>query len=123
MENALLIEYNELSRTRKAADVFSFLENYIAKRESIIAEIEEVIDRYTKRRMLEEQAMSVMSPLRRMLSGRKPDHHLAVEYIHYVKKPRQRIRHLREEIEEARRMMKLSSAEESITSHATTTVG
>lgn len=55
--------------------------------------------------MKEERAYQSMSSLRRLLSGKKPDHHLAVEYIHYVKKPMEQVRKLRAEIERARQIM------------------
>jgi hypothetical protein len=90
---------------RKAAEVVPFLEAYIAKKEQEIAEIEQMVERYEKRRMAEERAYQSMSALRRLLSGKKPDHHLAVEYIHYVKKPMEKVRALRLEIENARAIL------------------
>ncbi|MFB9327411.1 hypothetical protein ACFFSY_15895 [Paenibacillus aurantiacus] len=89
-------------KQRKAAEVLPFLNAYIAKKEQEIAEIEQMVERYEKRRLLEERAYQSMSALRRLLSGKKPDHHLAVEYIHYVKKPMEKVRMLRQEIEHAR---------------------
>lgn len=86
---------------RVAAEVLPFIHAYIAKKEQEIAEIEQMVERYEKRRFAEDQAYQSMSTFRRMLSGRKPDHHLAVEYIHFVKKPRERVRALRKEIEYA----------------------
>ncbi|MNY37143.1 hypothetical protein D3C86_1716800 [compost metagenome] len=56
-----------------------------------------------------------MSSFRRMLSGKKPDHHLAVEYIHYVKKPMEQVRKLRLEIEQARQIMNASKLDDEIT--------
>lgn len=90
---------------RKAADVYPFIEAYIARKEEQIGEIEQVIERYEKKRMMEERSYQSMSALRRMFTGRKPDHHLAVEYIHYVKKPMEQIRQLRAEIEQARAIL------------------
>ncbi|TDG00489.1 hypothetical protein [Paenibacillus piri] len=90
---------------RKAAEVYPFLEAYIARKEEQIAEIEQSVERYEKKRQLEERSYQSMSPLRRMFTGRKPDHHLAVEYIHYVRKPMEQIRRLRTEIEQARTIM------------------
>ncbi|MNW21934.1 hypothetical protein D3C71_2231310 [compost metagenome] len=40
-----------------------------------------------------------------MLSGKKPDHHLALEYIHYVKKPMEKVRSLRLEIANYQEML------------------
>ncbi|MBO9599613.1 MAG: hypothetical protein J7559_17530 [Cohnella sp.] len=80
------------------ADVHSLLEALIARREQAIAEIEQMVERYERRLRLEEQAYRSMSPLRRMIAGKKPDHHLAVEYIHYVKKPMEKVRELRAEV-------------------------
>ncbi|THF73105.1 hypothetical protein E6C55_30630 [Cohnella fermenti] len=93
------------SSARKNAEVYSFLESLIEKRESEIREIEEMVLRYERRVQKEEQAYRAMSTLRRMLTGRKPDHHIAVEYIHYVKKPKEKARLLREEIERYRAML------------------
>ncbi|MFC5530118.1 hypothetical protein [Cohnella yongneupensis] len=84
--------------TRKPADVHSLLEALIAKKELVVAEIEQMVERYERRLRLEEQAYRSMSPIRRMLTGKKPDHHLALEYIHYVKKPMEKARALRAEI-------------------------
>ncbi|EXX89561.1 hypothetical protein BG53_15495 [Paenibacillus darwinianus] len=94
---------------RKAAEVYPFLEAYIVKKENEIDDIEQMVQRYEKRRQAEERAYQAMSSLRRLLSGKKPDHHLAVEYIHYVKKPLEKIRSLRQEIEHARRILNSSS--------------
>ncbi|WP_248931123.1 hypothetical protein [Paenibacillus hamazuiensis] len=90
---------------RRAADIYPFLEAYIARKEQQIAEIEQVVERYERKRLMEERAYQSMSPLRRMFSGKKPDHHLAVEYIHYVKKPMDQIRQLRIELENARAIL------------------
>ncbi len=114
MENAKLVEEVQLSKSHKAAEVYPFLETYIAKREQQIIEIDLVIERYEKRRMKEEQAFQSMSSFRRMLSGKKPDHHLAVEYIHYVKKPKEQVRQLRDEIQAAKSIVEQSSSGESV---------
>ncbi|MGG1514418.1 hypothetical protein ABE504_03325 [Paenibacillus oryzisoli] len=90
---------------RKAAEVFPFLEAYIQRKEQQALEIEQVVERYERKRMKEERAYQSMSSFRRLLSGKKPDHHLAVEYIHYVKKPMEQVRKLRAEIERARQIM------------------
>jgi len=90
---------------RKAAEVHSFLEALISKREQEITEIEQMVERYERRIRLEEQAYRSMSTLRRMLSGKKPDHHLALEYIHYVKKPMEKVRSLRLEISNYQEML------------------
>ncbi|WP_219835943.1 hypothetical protein [Paenibacillus sp. R14(2021)] len=97
-------------RQRKAAEVIPFLNTYIAKREQEITEIEQMVERYQKRRLQEERSYQSMSTLRRMLSGKKPDHHLAVEYIHYVKKPMEKVRTLRQEIEQARAFLNTDNA-------------
>lgn len=92
-------------RHGKVADVIPFLNTYITKKELEISEIEQMVERYEKRRLAEERAYQSMSTLRRMLSGKKPDHHLAVEYIHYVKKPMEKVRQLRKEVERAREIL------------------
>lgn len=99
---------------RKAADVYPFIEVYIAKREHQIAEIIQMIERYEKKRMMEERAYQAMSPLRRMLSGKKPDHHIAVEYIHYVRKPMEQVKIMRIEIESARTILEDSQPQDMI---------
>jgi hypothetical protein len=93
---------------RKAAEVYPFLEAYIARKEEQISEIEQVVDRYEKKRLMEERSYQSMSAFRKMFASKKPDHHLAVEYIHYVKKPMQQIRKLRLEIENARTILQQS---------------
>jgi hypothetical protein len=93
---------------RKAADVYPFLEVYISKREHQISEIMQMVERYEKKRMMEERAYQTMSPLRRMLSGKKPDHHIAVEYIHYVRRPMEQVKQIRIEIETARAILEES---------------
>ncbi|MNI11305.1 hypothetical protein D3C73_644480 [compost metagenome] len=90
---------------RKAADVYPFLEAYIARKEQQVSEIEQVVMRYEKKRRVEEQAYQSMSSLRRMFTGKRPDHHLAVEYIHYVKKPMEQAKKIRNEIEQARAIL------------------
>lgn len=103
MADAMTIMYEDRLRTPdKPADVVPFLEAYIAKKEEEIAEIEQMVSRYEQRRLKEERAYQAMSSLRKLLSGRKPAHHLAVEYIHYIKQPMERARLLRNEIERAR---------------------
>lgn len=93
------------SPKRKPAEVLSLLETLIEKRETEIAEIEQIVERYERRLRKEEQAYRTLSPLRRMLTGKRPDHHLAVEYIHYVKKPMEKVYALREEIDRYRAMI------------------
>ncbi|MFC5449510.1 hypothetical protein [Paenibacillus aestuarii] len=105
MLNILRSEEGPLGRPRRAAEVFPFLEAYIARKEQQASEIEQVVERYEMKRMKEERAYQSMSALRRMFSGKKPDHHLAVEYIHYVKKPMEQVKKLRAEIERARKIM------------------
>lgn len=92
-------------KKKKAAEVYPFLEAYIARKEQLIAEIEQVVQRYEKKRLMEDRAYQAMSPLRRMFTGKKPDHHLAVEYIHYVKKPMEQVKKLRAEVEQAKAIL------------------
>jgi hypothetical protein len=105
MADAMMImNEDRLRAPHKPADVVPFLEAYIAKKEEEIAEIEQMVGRYEERRLKEERAYQSMSSLRKLLSGKKPTHHLAVEYIHYIKKPMERVRLLRLEIERAREL-------------------
>ncbi len=103
-ESANIAPPNASSR-RKNAEVYSFLESLIEKRQQEIAEIEQMVERYERRIRKEEQAYRSMSPIRRILAGRKPDHHVAVEYIHYVKKPMEKAKLLRDEIARYREML------------------
>ncbi|WNR43558.1 hypothetical protein [Paenibacillus roseipurpureus] len=115
MLSALRADGKPLRSPRQAAEVFPFLESYIARKEQQVREIEQVVERYEMKRMKEERAYQSMSSLRRMFSGKKPDHHLAVEYIHYVKKPMEQVRKLRGEIERARQIMNDSKPGDEIT--------
>lgn len=114
MSNAMQMRSLIAVENRKAADVFPFLEIYITKRERIMNEIMQVVERYEKKRMMEESAYQTLSPIRRMFSGKKPDHHIAVEYIHYVKKPMEQVRQLRREIENARAILDESQPQDLI---------
>lgn len=105
MNEALLLEQVADLNVPKGADIYLFLETYIGKKEQQVLEIEKAVERYEKRRLKEEQTYQSMSGLRRMLSGKKPDHHVAVEYIHYVKKPMELARQLRLEIASARTIL------------------
>jgi acetyl-CoA carboxylase alpha subunit len=108
MLNALIPDYSDRpnrSEKRKTGELLPFLETYIARKQQQMDEILQVVERYEKKRAVEEKAYQTMSPFRRMLSGRKPDHHLAVEYIHYVKKPMEQVKRLRNEIEAAKSLM------------------
>ncbi len=105
MLNALRLDGKPQRTPRKAAEVFPFLEAYIVRKEQQVLDIEQVVERYEIKRMKEERAYQTMSSFRRMFSGKKPDHHLAVEYIHYVKKPMEQVRKLRAEIAHARQIM------------------
>lgn len=90
---------------RKLADIIPFLEAYIARKQHQIDDILQTVERYEKRRAAEERAYQTMSPLRKLISGKKPDHHLAVEYIHYVRKPMERVKQLRSEMEAAKALL------------------
>ncbi|OGX68416.1 MAG: hypothetical protein A2189_00635 [Paenibacillus sp. RIFOXYA1_FULL_44_5] len=114
MISALQSEQKYQGKKRKSADVYPFLQTYIAKRQQQISEIEQMIDRYEKKRLAEERAYQSMSSIRRMLSGKKPDHHLAVEYIHYVKKPLERIAELRKEMDTAQSILVKSRSEDQV---------
>jgi hypothetical protein len=100
---------------RKAAEVYPFLETFIARKEEQIVEMEQLIERYEKKRQMEERSYQSMSGLRRMFAGKKPDHHLAVEYIHYVKRPMEQIRQLRLEVENARSILQSSKPTDLVT--------
>ncbi|WP_438446601.1 hypothetical protein [Gorillibacterium sp. sgz5001074] len=113
MLTALIPDYSNRpvrAEKRKTGELLPFLEAYIARKQHQMEEILQVVERYEKKRAVEEKAYQTMSPLRRMLTGRKPDHHLAVEYIHYVKKPMEHVKKLRNEIEAAKALMAESKA-------------
>jgi hypothetical protein len=102
----------ERQKSGHGADIHSFLELFIAKRERQIREIELFVSRYEKKLHTEEKARQNFSGIRKLFGGKKPDHHLAVEYIHYVKKPMEQARQLREEIESVKEMMETSNRQE-----------
>jgi hypothetical protein len=108
-------EVNHRNMKRKAAEVYPFLEAYIVNKEQQISEIEQVVVRYERKRLMEERAYQSMSSFRRMFSGKRPDHHLAVEYIHFVKKPMEQARKLRNDIDRARLLLNESKASDEIT--------
>lgn len=113
MLTALIPDYSNRparAEKRKTGELLPFLEAYIARKQHQMEEILQVVERYEKKRAVEEKAYQTMSPFRRMLTGRKPDHHLAVEYIHYVKKPMESVKKLRNEIEAAKALMAESKA-------------
>ncbi|ANY65161.1 hypothetical protein ABEW34_03205 [Paenibacillus algorifonticola] len=103
------------SEHRRAAEVLPFIDAYIGKKEQEIIEIEQMVERYEKRRLKEERAYQSMSAFRRMLSGKKPDHHLAVEHIHFVRKPMEKVRALKLEIENVRKIQNSSAPTDMVT--------
>src|SRR4051794_30229044 len=115
MLNAMLTGSAIAVVQRKAAEVYPFLAVYLARKEEKIVEIEQAIERYEKKRRMEERSYQSMSPLRRMFTGKRPDHHLAVEYIHYVKKPMEQIRQLRMDVENARAILTKSAPSDVVT--------
>jgi hypothetical protein len=114
MLNALLMDVNRQKMKRKAAEVYPFLEAYIANKELQVNEIEQVVVRYERKRLMEERAYQSMSPFRRIFSGKRPDHHLAVEYIHFVKKPMEQVKKLRIDIDRARVLLNESKLSDEI---------
>lgn len=114
MRDALLMGNSMPITRRKTAEVLPFLEAYIARKEEQIAEIEQVIERYEKKRLMEERSYRAMSSFRRIFAGKKPDHHLAVEYIHYVKKPMEQVRQLRMEVEKANSILNSSESSDDV---------
>lgn len=99
MLDALLLGNSGPTEKRKPADIYPFVEAYIARKQQQIDEILKTVERYEKKRLKEERAYQTMSPMRRAVSGKIPEHHLAVEYVHFVKKPMEQVRKLRAEIE------------------------
>lgn len=71
-----------------------YLHEIKAKRLFYIAGLHGRIEQYEKRRAQQQAAYHKMSPLRKLFSGKAPNHHLAVEYMVYVKQPMQEIAHL-----------------------------
>ncbi|WP_168123284.1 hypothetical protein [Paenibacillus sp. HB172176] len=100
MAKPISTEISHRVNQKQNAEVHSLLQNLIEKRKQEIFEIEQMVERYERKVRMEEQAYRKMSALRRMLTGKKPDHHIAVEYIHYVKNPMEKVRLLREELEQ-----------------------
>lgn len=77
-----------------AEELTNYLCEIKAKRLSYIAELHGRIERYEKRRAQQQAAYHKMSSLRKLFSGKAPDHHLAVEYMVYVRQPMQEIAQL-----------------------------
>ncbi|MBP1993469.1 hypothetical protein [Paenibacillus eucommiae] len=100
--NSLISEENYHKQSKKAADIYPFLEAYISRKEQQAAEIERVVERYEIKRLKEERAYQTMSPLRRVFSSKKSAHQLALEYMHHVKKPMEQVKRIRQEISHAR---------------------
>jgi acetyl-CoA carboxylase alpha subunit len=114
MEEALSNEKRLPVKKKKFADIYTFLEAYIAKREQQIAEIMQLVERFEKKRLAEERSYQSVSPLRRIFSAKKPDQRVALEYVHHVKKPLEQVKRLRAEIEEVRAMLRKSQAGEPV---------
>ncbi|BAU27314.1 hypothetical protein DFP93_102443 [Aneurinibacillus soli] len=77
-----------------AKELTDYLHEIKAKRLFYIAELHNRIERYEKRRAQQQAAYHKMSSIRKLFSGKAPDHHLAVEYMVYVRQPMQEIAEL-----------------------------
>lgn len=67
-------------------------------RELLIRNLYQKIDAYEKKKLQEQVAYHKMSAFRKLLAPRTPTHHLAVEYLVYVKEPLEEIDKLNKEI-------------------------
>ncbi|HBI04422.1 MAG TPA: hypothetical protein DDY49_10400 [Paenibacillaceae bacterium] len=68
------------------------------KREILIKNLYQKIETYEKKRAQETVAYHKMSAFRKLLAAKTPNHHLAVEYLVYVKQPMEEIERLNKEI-------------------------
>ena len=68
-----------------------------ARRMLYIAKLHGQIEQYEKRRAQQQAAYHKMSPIRKLFSGKAPDHHVAVEYMVYVRQPMKEIAKLTDE--------------------------
>jgi hypothetical protein len=89
-----------------------FFSELIKRRKEKSDSLAQRIEQYEKKRMAEERIYSSMSPLRKLITGRRPDHHLAVEYMVYVKRPLQEIDELTFQIKLLEQLVKQTEEEE-----------
>ncbi|HJV46849.1 MAG TPA: hypothetical protein VJ824_14120 [Bacillota bacterium] len=94
----LMFFFSELKRCRKE------------KTESLALKIEQ----FEKKRMAEERMYRSLSPLRKLIVGKRPDHHLAVEHMVYVKRPLQEIDELSFQIRLIEQLEKLLNEDQPI---------
>lgn len=78
--------------------LLNVLEQMRFKREKLIKNLNQKIEIYEKKKVQEQVAYHKMSAFRKLLAARTPDHHLAVEYLVYVKQPLEEIEKLNREI-------------------------
>lgn len=76
-------------------NVFNLMEK---KRELMIKSLQQQIETYEKKRAQQQAAYHRMSAFRKLLAGKTPEHHLAVEYLVYVKQPMEEIEKINREI-------------------------
>lgn len=67
------------------------LEDMLQLRENQVRMLVEKVEKYEHKRNAEERVYQSMGPFRRLLAAKRPEHHLAVEYMVYVKRPLQEI--------------------------------
>ncbi|MEW9667810.1 hypothetical protein [Ammoniphilus sp. 3BR4] len=67
------------------------LEEMLHLREKQVRGLVEKVEQYENKRNAEERVYQSMGPFRRLLAAKRPEHHLAVEYMVYVKRPLQEI--------------------------------
>ena len=69
-----------------------------AKREVLVKKIQQQIETYEKKRAQEQITYHKMSGLRKLLAGKTPPHHRAVEHLVYVKQPMDEIEKINREL-------------------------
>lgn len=97
MENQLQMDGNKREYYKRDLLLNSLLKMKI-KRESLIKKLQQQIDTYEKKRAQEQAAYHRMSGLQKLLAGKIPEHHRAVEHLVYVKQPKDEIEKINREL-------------------------
>lgn len=81
------------------------LEEMLHLRENQVRGLVEKVEQYENKRNAEERVYQSMGPFRRLLAAKRPEHHLAVEYMVYVKRPLQEINDIQADIKKIEKWM------------------
>jgi hypothetical protein len=75
------------------------------KLEQEMKQMQEKVERYEKQRYREESLNQSLSPFKRLFTVKKPDHHLAVEQMVYLKRPLQEMEKMSRKLQEIARLL------------------